>query len=95
MVLQNFTNVEKDVLNTNGEAYPTYYDANQAMTTKAEDISHTEEEDEEEEEPVPITFVEVKAEPEVSRMSVSSVRQIYIYIYIYLLNCNWALTRWQ
>jgi hypothetical protein len=26
---------------------------------------------------------------------VASPAEIYIYIFIYLLNCNWALTRWQ
>jgi hypothetical protein len=65
MVLQNYTDLEKDALGPCGETYPTSVDANQAKNIKAEEVSDTEEE----EDPLPTTFLKMKAEAEVSSMS--------------------------
>jgi hypothetical protein len=66
MVLQNYTNSEKDVLGPRDETYPAFDDANQAENKKVEEASYAEEE----EDPVPMIFPKIKGEAEVSCMSV-------------------------
>jgi hypothetical protein len=67
MVLQNCMDLEKAVPVLWSETCPvSFYDANQAMSTKAEVVSDAEVE----EDPVQITCPKIKAEPEVSCMSV-------------------------
>jgi hypothetical protein len=72
MVLQNYTNSEDVLVGPYGETYPACYDANQAFSTKAEEVLDAQEE----EDPVSKTIQEIKAEPEVSCMCMSTIRQI-------------------
>jgi hypothetical protein len=69
MVLQNCTDIKKEVRDELVETYPVSHDASQAMNIKVEEFSDIEEE----EDPVPITFPEIKVEPEVSCT--------YLYVY--------------
>jgi hypothetical protein len=65
LVLQNCTNLEKEVLGPCNETYPTSNDANQAKNIKDEEVSYAEEE----EDPVPKPVLKIKAEAEVSCMT--------------------------
>jgi hypothetical protein len=69
VVLQKYTNLEKDVPGPCHEMYPTCDESCQAKSIKAEEVLYAEEE----EDPVPITFLKIKAEAEVSCMSVCPV----------------------
>jgi hypothetical protein len=66
MVLQNYTNLEKEILGPCDEMYPTSDDANQIKNVKAEEFPDTKEE----EDPGPMAFPKIKAEAEVSCMYV-------------------------